>query len=195
MKALFLAIPLLGGAFASVAGELLSERVPIVNRGSSTFYISGHIAGYGATQLLVDTGSGYTTINEETLAVLRQNGRAEYVKKLQGIMADGTSRIVQVYRLESIMLGENCLIRDVEAAVLPAKTRAILGINTLRRVSPFTFSVDPPSLELSNCVAGSAPTETILDQSTQQPAAISPIKGPRQEDSKPGTKDVASTTS
>lgn len=191
MKALFLAVPLLGAALTAAAGELLSVRVPIVNRGSSTFYINGHIEGFGATQLLVDTGSGYTTINEETLMVLRQNGRAEFVKKLQGIMADGSSRIVQVYRLASIVLGENCVIRNVEAAVLPARTRPILGINTLRRVSPFTFSVDPPSLELSNCVAGPEP---VLEKGVRQPAELAPIRDPRREDPRPGTKDVASTT-
>lgn len=142
-------------AFVTVAlcvrGDELefNKRVPIQSKGTAAYYIEGHIEGFGTAQLLVDTGSGYTTIDEETLAVLKKSGRAKYLKKLRGIMADGSRKILPVYLIAGINLGGECMVRDVEAAVFPARTRPILGMKTLRKVSPFIFSMDPPSLMLS----------------------------------------------
>ena len=149
-KALALAIPLMVTAFTMGGGEAqFNKRVPIRSKGTSAYYIEGHIEGFGTTQLLVDTGSGYTTINEETLAVLQQSGRARYLRNLSGIMADGSRKTIPIYLISGINLGGECMIRDIEAAVFPAKTRLILGLATLSRVSPFIFSLDPPSLLLS----------------------------------------------
>lgn len=116
-----------------------------------TFYVHSAIEGAGFTSLLVDTGSGYTTITEKTLRELQKTGNAMYLKKVQGIMADGTVRKVSIYRISGISIGETCQIRDVEVAVFPTGTREILGLNTLSKVAPFTFSIDPPYLSLSNC--------------------------------------------
>jgi hypothetical protein len=126
-----------------------NRTVPIESRGTSAFYIEGHIEGFGTAELLVDTGSGYTTIDIDTLAVLKRRGHARYLKDLKGIMADGSQKILPVYRIASINLGGDCVVRDVEAAVFPARTRPILGLNVLSKVSPFIFSVNPPSLMLS----------------------------------------------
>lgn len=145
------------GAFSVSAGEF-NKRVPIINKGASTFYIDSHIEGFGTTQLLVDTGSGYATINEETFAVLQQTGHTEYIKQLRGIMADGSQKIVPIYRISSISLGGECVIHDVEVAVFPKNTRQILGLSALRKVSPFVFSMDEPaSLVLSHCIQAELP--------------------------------------
>jgi predicted aspartyl protease len=129
----------------------LDRHVPLQDKGVATFYVQSTIEGFGAVDLMVDTGSGYMTINEQTLAVLEEQGRATYVKQLAGIMADGTRRVVPVYRLSSINIGGECEVRDVEAAVFPGKTRHILGLNVLRQMAPFGISLDPPALMLSNC--------------------------------------------
>ena len=155
-------------------GQEFDTRVPIKNRGASTYYVDGHIEGFGRASLLVDTGSGYATINEETLAVLKAKGQTRFVKELRGVMADGSQKIVPVYRIGSINLGGNCVINDVEVAVFPSKTRLILGLSALRKVSPFIFSMEePPSLLLSNC----QPTSTALladpDLSTRALTAMS----------------------
>ena len=62
-------------------------------------------------------------------------------------------RTIPVYRLSKLTLGNDCTLRNVEAAVLPQKTRLILGLSALEKTAPFVFSVDPPSLALSNCVS------------------------------------------
>jgi predicted aspartyl protease len=129
----------------------LNQDVPITSQGKATYYVEGELEGFGKLQLLVDTGSGYTAIDETTLAILKEKGSARYLKELQGVMADGSRKVVPVYLLTSLNIGGKCEIRDVEAAIFPADTRPILGLKTLIKVSPFTFSINPPRLMLSNC--------------------------------------------
>lgn len=120
--------------------------------GAHTYYISSEIPGAGQFSMLIDTGSAYSVINEETLAILNSKGLAHFVKKLSGTMADGSERVIPLYRITAINLGGNCLIKDVHAAILPGKTRQIIGISTLMRAAPFAMSFDPPMLSLNQCV-------------------------------------------
>ena len=128
-----------------------SNSVPMRDKGAATYYIDGHISGFGNTEFMVDTGSGYTTINENTLKILSANGNATYLKKLKGILADGTEKIVSVYRISTLKIGNKCELHDVEAAILPGDTRHILGLNTLKKTGSFTFSFEPPTLTLDAC--------------------------------------------
>lgn len=128
-----------------------NNSVPMHDKGVSTYYVPCSIEGYGNIEMLVDTGSAYTTINEEALGVLKKRGLATYVKNLKAKMADGSYRVVPVYRIAMINVGDDCEIEDVEAAVLPGKTRSLLGLSALNKVGPFIFSTDPPKLSLSNC--------------------------------------------
>jgi len=127
--------------------------ISMETNGASTFYVHGEILGMGPVKMMVDTGSGYSTINEVTLHALMQHGNAEYVKDLVGILANGDRMIVKVYTISALNIGSNCWLEDIEVAVFPGKTRQILGLSALKKTSPFTFSVDPPELALSNCVA------------------------------------------
>lgn len=120
-------------------------------KGANTYYIKGNIRGLGSTEFMVDTGSGYVTINEHTLAILKNKGEAIYVKDLMGVLADGQRKVFPVYRIASIRLGSDCELRDVEAAVFPGRTRQILGLSGLKKTGAFTFSFDPPQLTLSTC--------------------------------------------
>lgn len=128
-----------------------SYLVPLHEKGAATYYVNGHIDGFGNTEFMVDTGSGFTTINEHTLSILKAEGKAEYSRKLRGILADGSEKVVAVYRISSLSLGEKCILHDIEAAIFPGKTRQILGLNALRKTGEFTFSFEPPALSLSQC--------------------------------------------
>lgn len=134
----------------TVAAQSITT-IPMHSAGTATYYVEGQIEGYGKTQLLVDTGSGYSTIGEDALDVLRRAGSATYLRQLNGIMADGSQRVVPVYLISGIRLGGKCMIRGIEVAVFPSKTRPILGLSALRKVAPFVFSLDPPNLMLSQC--------------------------------------------
>jgi predicted aspartyl protease len=136
----------------ALAGEAPSP-IPMQDKGANTYYIKGEIRGLGATEFMVDTGSGYVTINEHSLEILKGKGEVTYVKDLMGILADGQQKIFPVYRIASIHLGDSCELKDIEAAVFPGRTRQILGLSGLKKAGAFTFSFDPPQLTLSNCAS------------------------------------------
>lgn len=143
---------LAGTVHPASAGEF-DMSIDMRATSSTTFYVEGRIAGLGAVDLMVDTGSGYTTINEEMLAQLKSSGAVRYVKELRGRLANGSEIDVPVYAIEALSIGGGCWLKDVEAAVFPGSTRAILGLNVLQRTAPFIFSFEPPRLQLSNCTA------------------------------------------
>ena len=136
------------GALAASPGHV----VPMLEKAARTFYVQGWIAGVGVVDFLVDTGSSYNTIDEHSLAILLAQGRASFVKNLSGILANGQSKRVAVYRIDVIRLGDACELHNVEAAVFPGRTRHILGLSGLRKAGNFTFSFEPPQLVLSGCL-------------------------------------------
>jgi predicted aspartyl protease len=159
-----LLLSVFGGAAATeqARADDFGFRIVMQEKSAATFYVSGDIGGYGPVEMMVDTGSGYMTINEETLAVLERRNAARYVKQLRGVLADGSELTVPVYVISRLRIGSQCWLEDVEAAVFPGKSRQILGLSALRRAAPFIFSVDPPALILSRCadagaVAGDEP--------------------------------------
>jgi predicted aspartyl protease len=120
------------------------------DKGMATYYVHAQIADLGISEFMVDTGSGYLTINEQTLNALQERKQVQYVKELRAILANGTELVIPVYAISQLRIG-TCTLRNVEAAVFPARTRQILGLSALNKAAPFTFSVDPPELVLSNC--------------------------------------------
>lgn len=154
MKNLIFALLALLALQQSVDASENRNLVPMTDQGASTFYVDVFLKGIGLTEFLVDTGSSYMTINEETLKTLKQEDQATYVKELTGVLADGSEQVVPVYRIKAMRIGESCALTDVKAAVFPGRTRNILGLSALRAAAPFVFSVEPPTLELSNCADG-----------------------------------------
>ncbi|MEN8130069.1 MAG: retropepsin-like aspartic protease [Pseudomonadota bacterium] len=148
------AIVLFALSFISVKGALsgvLDTKVPLIDKGISTFYVEGQIGGAGVVDLLIDTGAGYTAINEKTLKTLKKKGLANHLRDITARLANGDSVVVPIYRIEKLNIGGSCEVRNVEVAVLPGDSRCILGLNTLKKVAPFMVSIDPPSLSLSHC--------------------------------------------
>jgi len=136
----------------NLGAQEFGTSVSIHDKGKETYYVEGFIAGLGSVDFLVDTGSSYMTINEDALEVLKAQNQVRYVKELIGILADGSSKQVSVYLIEQVTLGSQCILYDVEAAVLPAKTRYILGLSALKKASPFAIHTEPlPKLVLSHC--------------------------------------------
>lgn len=126
-------------------------EVALQKHDAGTFYVNGALQGYGELRMLVDTGSSYLVVSQSILDELVKSGDATYSRQLEGVMADGSSRIIPVYRIAGLRLGEKCWVHDVEAAVLPGHTRPILGMNILSRLAPFTFSAEPAKLGVQQC--------------------------------------------
>jgi len=150
---------LLVAAFGEAQAAQFDKQIPMRTTKAATFYVGGYLDGFGAVDMMVDTGSSYTTINEAALGVLRENGAVTYVKELTGIMADGTRKVVPIYRISSMSIGKACLLHNVEAAVFPGHTRNILGLSALKLAAPFAFSLEPPTLMLSNCADSASLTK------------------------------------
>ncbi len=136
------------------AGAVVADSfhiIPMNQKRLATYYIQASMLGSGSVEFMVDTGAGYTTINEHTLQQLLLADNAVYVGELTGVMADGSQHRLPVYRIKRLVLGAGCVLENIEAAVFPEKTRMLLGLSALKKAAPFTFSTDPPSLGLSNC--------------------------------------------
>lgn len=157
----------------SVSAADFDTAIPMRYKGTSTYYVEGHLAGVGPTEFMVDTGSGYLAISEDVLAKLLRQQRARYVKKLMGVLANGNEMIVPVYSVDELTIGGRCRLTDVEAAVFPGKDRFILGLSALQKAAPFIFSLDPPTLALSNCIQDAdspwLASEDEFDRSLQRP--------------------------
>lgn len=134
-----------------VGADGLRKGVPMHRKSAQTYYVTGRIAHLEASEFMVDTGSSYTTINEGTLDQLIASQSATYLRDLTGVLANGQELLVPIYQVASMEVGNGCRLNNIEVAVFPGRTRQILGLSTLRKASPFLFSVDPPQLQLSNC--------------------------------------------
>lgn len=142
---------LFGFSFNVYAQAGHAQSMPLVESAAKTLYVDAAIDTLNSTKFMLDTGSGYTTINQQTYEALKNSQRIQFVKKIVGLLADGSKRSVKIWRVQSITLNGNCKLQNIEVAVLPGTSRQILGLTTLRKAAPFTISVDPPSLSLSNC--------------------------------------------
>jgi len=150
-KLLFVVVSILLAANVSVAGPF--KIIPMNQKQLATYYVDASMSGSGAVEFMVDTGAGYTTINENTLKLLKKADNAVYIGELTGVMADGSQHRLPVYRIKHLVLGDDCALADVEAAVFPHDTRMLLGLTALEKAAPFVFSTNPPRLSLSNCGA------------------------------------------
>ncbi len=139
-------------ASCNLDAQEFGTSISIHDKGKETYYVEGFIAGLGTVDFLVDTGSSYMTIDEEALKILKTKNQVRYIKDLVGVMADGSSKVVPLYIIDQVTVGSQCILYNVEAAVLPAKTRYILGLSALKKASPFAIYTEPlPKLVLSHC--------------------------------------------
>jgi predicted aspartyl protease len=144
-------VSLLAMTLASGVMGASYKTIPMNQKRLATYYVEASLHGSGDVEFMVDTGAGYTTINEHTLERLVQADNAVYVGELTGVMADGSQHRLPVYRIKRLVLGKDCVLDDVEAAVFPRDTRMLLGLSALKKAAPFVFSTNPPRLSLSNC--------------------------------------------
>jgi len=146
---IFLIVVFLSSSATSFEKPL--TEIPLYKKSAQTYYIRAQVGGLAASEFMLDTGSGYNTINEETLKELKANGSASYVKDIVGILADGTLMTVPVWLISSFNIGGSCMLNNIEAAVFPNNTRQILGLSALKRTAPFTISFEPAKIVLSHC--------------------------------------------
>ena len=114
-----LVVTLLGAAILSPAAQAAGPgftQVALRKHDAGTFYVDGALQGYGDLRMLLDTGSSYLVISQAILEDLLKADEARYSRQLEGIMADGSTRVIPVYRIAGLRLGADCWVHDVEAA-------------------------------------------------------------------------------
>lgn len=138
----------LGGARAWAADTV---EIALHQNQTDVLYLHAGLGGSERSEFLFDTGSGYLVIADAELAALRRRGEAEYLRRINARLAAGQLRQVAIYRISSLDLGADCVLHNVEAAVLPGARRNILGMNVLKRVDSFSVSFNPTRLVLRGC--------------------------------------------
>ena len=134
-------------------------EIALERHDAGTFYVRGRAGDGPETALLLDTGSTYVALTRETFEPIRRQAGVVHLRDVEGSMAAGRRLRVPVYRIPTLALGETCVLRDVEVAVIPGATRNILGLSALSQLQPITLSLAPPRLEFTSCPgAGVVPT-------------------------------------
>ncbi|MCP5182030.1 MAG: retroviral-like aspartic protease family protein [Pseudomonadales bacterium] len=153
-------ICLLGLAVLSVAparaDEHAAAQLPLIPAASGAYYVNATFGHAVHTELLVDTGSSYVGLSERTFRKLKEDAGAAYVRAIRGRTAAGRVVNVAVYAIPMLTLGRHCVLRDVEAVVLPGADRDILGLSALRHLQPFSMALEPPTLSVSSCAPGAS---------------------------------------
>lgn len=147
LLAIALCLPL---ANALAEEELLT--ISLVDKGTDVFYLPATIGG-DATELLLDTGSGYLALNSRIIKSLENKGLAAYSRSIRARLATGSISNVRIYTISSLDLGPGCTMHNVEAAMLGSNSRNILGMNVLKRVDNVSLSLTTATLTLSGCAS------------------------------------------
>ncbi len=155
-RALVTALLAFSTAQSAADGAAGTTSIPLYDKGLASYYVAGHIGGYGDIEFMVDTGSSYVAISEKVISRLADQNLATFVRTKSAVLANGGTIAIRVYRIAGLRVGDRCELRDVEVAVVPGMQRQILGLNALKMAAPFTISVEPPSLSLSHCSIVSA---------------------------------------
>jgi clan AA aspartic protease (TIGR02281 family) len=136
---------------ANVLADRFSVSVAMQRHASGNYYVHGGFDDGTETDFLVDTGSGYVALTRDTFSHIRDLPGTEYLRDIPGATANGRIIKVPIYRVAELKLGDSCLLKAIEIAVLPQGTRDILGLSALRRLEPFALQLDPPELLVSQC--------------------------------------------
>ncbi len=140
------------GLLLATTPILAAQRndIPMELVSSGAFYVKASLDSAVNTDMLLDTGSGYVSLSTATFGKIKDEPGTVFQRFITGVMADGKASRVPVYLISELRLTEQCVLRDVEVAVLRNSKRDILGLSALRQLQPLTLQMDPPVLT-ANC--------------------------------------------
>ncbi len=142
-----LSLVLASAASAGGAGAALDIALSASDVG--TLHLEGRIGRGIERRFLLDTGSAYVVLTDDTRRALDAEGSLIPVRTLRAVMANNATAHAPVYRVSALRLGNGCVVRNFEAVVLPGARKDILGLSVLRAVAPFTVDVEPLRLRAS----------------------------------------------
>jgi predicted aspartyl protease len=133
------------------SAERFGHRVPLATKPSGNYYVEIKLGHGVAGEFLVDTGSGYVVLTKETFKAVRDLPGTKHLRDIKGRLANGKAARARIYRLAELQLPGECVLKDVEVAVMAGSTRNIFGLSALRQIEPFAMELSPPSLLFSSC--------------------------------------------
>jgi predicted aspartyl protease len=146
---------LITASFVLFGPAALADRfghsVDMVKVASGNYYVLGSLSETVEAKFLVDTGSGFVSLTADVFAKLRHLPGTRFTREIRGAMANGDVARVKIYRIDTLSLADQCVLHDVEVAVMPGSDRNILGLSALRQMAPFALELSPPRLLLSDC--------------------------------------------
>lgn len=125
--------------------------VPIDKSQSGSLYVEAVINSNIRSQFLVDTGAGMITLNRDLFEQISQSGNVKKTGKIEARLANGKYEKMNLYKIQSFSIGEDCNLGEMEVAVMKHKGRNILGLNALTIAAPFSVHTRPLKLVLSGC--------------------------------------------
>ncbi len=126
--------------------------VALASNDVGTLHVDATLGAAVDTHFLLDTGSAYVVLTDETRRRLAGEGALTPVRQLRAVMANNSTARAQVYRVNAMRLATGCIVRDFEAVALPGARKDILGLSALRAVAPFTVHLEPLRMEV-HCAA------------------------------------------
>lgn len=121
----------------------------LVQSAAGTLYYHGHV-GDERIDFLIDTGSTYTVLNKEVFNRIDKN-LIEYKDKVAVRTSTGQIHKLPHYEIKEMWIGL-CRITNVDVLVVKRKSGInLLGIDTLKKISPFSINFDPYAIMTVNC--------------------------------------------
>lgn len=135
------------------AQPLLADESAIVIQAaaSGALYVPAVLDAQAESDMLIDTGSSYVALSADTFDRISEKTRSNFSRYIYAAMANGKVERVSLYILDSLQLSANCILNNVEIALLPDADKDILGLNALSLLQPFTISLAPATLSTQSC--------------------------------------------
>ena len=133
------------------SAQAIDVNVPIDKSQSGSLYVEAVINSDIRSQFLVDTGAGMITLNRELFKQISESGKVEKTGEIAARLANGKYETMNLYKIKSFSIGENCNLGEMEVAVMKRAGRNILGLSALSIAAPFAVHIKPLELVLSGC--------------------------------------------
>ena len=133
------------------SAQAIDVNVPIDKSQSGSLYVEAVINSNIRSQFLVDTGAGMITLNRELFKQISESGKVEKTGEIAARLANGKYETMNLYKIKSFSIGENCNLGEMEVAVMKRAGRNILGLSALSIAAPFAVHIKPLELVLSGC--------------------------------------------
>ncbi len=142
---------LLLGIQASSLAAANEVNLMMTQPSAGGFYIHATLRNGVETDMLVDTGSSYVALSKATFNEIKENSEITFSRYIYGALADGRVEQVPLYILDELRLSDNCVLRNIEAAVFANANSDIIGLNALQLLQPFTLQMAPAILTSHSC--------------------------------------------